>query len=221
MDGAGDRARAGPRGRARRARARDRRPLGRRQVDARRARSRRAPVVSLEDLYGGWDGLGRASTAWCATVLEPLARRADRARAPLRLARAALGASRGRCEPPPLLIVEGVGAGALAAAPYTSVLVWLELSASERRAPRARARRRDLRRRHWAPVGAPGGRVRGERPPARAGRPHGAELVDPVLRDVEAPHEADAVALERVLDEVADRGRAVARGRSSASAGRR
>ncbi|HEY5389766.1 MAG TPA: hypothetical protein VIJ83_04360, partial [Solirubrobacteraceae bacterium] len=36
-------------------------------------------------------------------------------------------------EPPAELIVEGVGAGALALAPFTSVLVWIELDDEERR----------------------------------------------------------------------------------------
>ena len=97
-----------------------------------------ATVVSLEDLYGGWDGLRPGIDRLVRDVLEPLRAgrtalvprydwHAQRWGAPWPLAR------------PPLLVVEGVGAGALAAAPYLSALVWVEASAPARRA-RALAR---------------------------------------------------------------------------------
>ena len=136
---------------------RDRRALGRRQVDARRrSRCARAPVVSLEDLYGGWDGLeaghrppgATRCSSRCAAGRTALVPRYDWH------AQALGGAVAARARRA-LLVVEGVGAGALAAAPYLSVLVWLERrSESERRARSARARRRDLRRRALGAVGA-------------------------------------------------------------------
>ncbi|HEY1665193.1 MAG TPA: hypothetical protein VGG54_05845 [Trebonia sp.] len=91
-----------------------------------------APVVTLEDLYGGWDGLERGIDLLVSEVLEPLsAGRAARVprynwvtaawEAPLVLA------------PPEVLIVEGVGAGARRAAAYASLLVWVESAASVRK----------------------------------------------------------------------------------------
>jgi uridine kinase len=91
-----------------------------------------APVVSLEDLYGGWDGLERGIGLLVSEVLEPFA--AGRA---ARVPRYDWAAGR-RAEPLPLdppdvLIVEGVGAGARRAAAFESVLVWLEAPAAVRK----------------------------------------------------------------------------------------
>ncbi|HEX4035068.1 MAG TPA: hypothetical protein VHX66_11545 [Solirubrobacteraceae bacterium] len=91
-----------------------------------------APVVSLEDLYGGWDGLEHGVTLVCAAVLEPLA-----AGAPASVPRydwhAAAWARPWTLDPPAELIVEGVGAGAQRLARFTSVLVWIELGEEARR----------------------------------------------------------------------------------------
>ncbi|MCO5996352.1 nucleoside/nucleotide kinase family protein [Actinoallomurus rhizosphaericola] len=98
-----------------------------------------APVVSLEDLYGGWDGLQRGVDLLVSEVLVPLAAgrtayvprydwTSGRWRAPAAL------------PPPALLIVEGVGAGARRAAGYASALVWLE---ADERTRRRRALDRD------------------------------------------------------------------------------
>jgi uridine kinase len=91
-----------------------------------------APVVSLEYLYDGWDGLERGIGLLVTEVLEPLSKgqtayvpRYDWIRetwdepAPL--------------DPPETLIVEGAGAGARPAAKYESVLVWLETPSSVRK----------------------------------------------------------------------------------------
>lgn len=91
-----------------------------------------APVVSLEYLYEGWEGLERGIGLLVTDVLGPLSEgrtayvpRYDWIRetwgepAPL--------------DPPETLIVEGVGAGARAAAKYESVLVWLETPSSVRK----------------------------------------------------------------------------------------
>jgi uridine kinase len=98
-----------------------------------------AALVALEDLYGGWDGLEHGVEALCSQVLAPLAQR----RAAL-VPRYDWGSCRWlepwTLEPPDTLIVEGAGAGALAAAPYTSVLVWVD-------APPALRRERALSRR--------------------------------------------------------------------------
>ena len=92
-----------------------------------------APVVSLEDLYGGWDGLRPGIDRLVREVLEPL--RAGRtALVPRYDWHAQRWVAPWPLERPPLLVVEGVGAGALAAAPYVSALVWVEASAPARRA---------------------------------------------------------------------------------------
>lgn len=91
-----------------------------------------APVVSLEYLYGGWDGLEHGVDLLVSEVLRPIAAgrtalvpRYDWVRrewdAPSPLA------------PPEVLIVEGVGTGARRAAPYESVLVWLEAAGPVRK----------------------------------------------------------------------------------------
>jgi hypothetical protein len=91
-----------------------------------------APVVALEELYGGWDGLERGIDLLVSAVLEPLS--AGRA---ARVPRYDwVGAAWGTpwvLEPPRLLIVEGVGAGARRAAAYASVLVWMEAPESVRK----------------------------------------------------------------------------------------
>jgi hypothetical protein len=105
------------------------------------------PCVSLEALYGGWDGLLAGIERLVADVLEPLAGGraavvprydwlAERWLAPRTL------------QPPPLLIIEGAGAGALAVAPYVGVLAWLELP-EEIRWRRAMERDGSIYGGHW------------------------------------------------------------------------
>jgi len=91
-----------------------------------------APVVSLEDLYGGWDGLENGIRLLVSEVLEPLA--AGRVpRVPRYDWVARKWAEPVVLEPPEVLIVEGVGAGARRAAAFASLLVWLEVPAAVRR----------------------------------------------------------------------------------------
>jgi uridine kinase len=91
-----------------------------------------APVVALEDLYGGWDGLERGIDLLVSEVLDPLS-----AGRPARVPRydwsAAAWGTPWVLEPPEVLIVEGAGAGARRAAAYESVLVWVEVPASVRK----------------------------------------------------------------------------------------
>ncbi|HEX4628397.1 MAG TPA: hypothetical protein VH137_06355 [Gemmatimonadales bacterium] len=91
-----------------------------------------APVVSLEDLYGGWDGLERGIDLLVSEVLEPLS--AGRAALVPRYnwVTAAWEAPR-PLAPPEVLIVEGVGAGARRAAAYASLLIWVEEAESVRK----------------------------------------------------------------------------------------
>ena len=91
-----------------------------------------APVVALEDLYGGWDGLERGIDLLVSEVLEPLS--AGRAaRVPRYDWVAAAWGTPWVLEPPGVLIVEGVGAGARRAAAYESVLAWMEAPQSVRK----------------------------------------------------------------------------------------
>ncbi|HEX3788419.1 MAG TPA: uridine kinase [Pseudonocardiaceae bacterium] len=107
-----------------------------------------APLVSLEDLYGGWDGLARGVDLLVTEVLEPLA--AGRtAQIPHYDWTTAEWLAPVPLPPPDLLVVEGVGAGARRAAAYTSLLVWLEADEASRR-QRALARDGDTFAPHWA-----------------------------------------------------------------------
>jgi uridine kinase len=91
-----------------------------------------APVVSLEDLYGGWDGLERGIDLLVASVLEPLAA-GEAARVPRYDWVAGEWTEPAVLDPPGVLIVEGVGAGARRAARFESLLVWLEVPAPMRK----------------------------------------------------------------------------------------
>jgi cytidylate kinase len=106
-----------------------------------------APVLSMDDLYPGWDGLAAAVPALVGDVLEPLAagrpavhRRwdwaADRWGDPVALPWH------------PFLVVEGVGSGARLAAPYLALLVWMDAPDDVRKA-RALARDGDVFRPYW------------------------------------------------------------------------
>ena len=106
-----------------------------------------AGLMRLEDLYPGWDGLDEGAARLVSDVLAPLARgeqptvrrwdwHAMRELDPEPVALA------------PLTVVEGVGAGSLAAAPFTSLLLWLEAARDERYA-RAIARDGELYVGHW------------------------------------------------------------------------
>jgi dephospho-CoA kinase len=84
-----------------------------------------APVVHMDDLFEGWGGLSRI-TDQLGTLLRPLAEgRAGSYRRwdwpGNRWAEAVL------VEPAPLLVLEGVGSGALEHADLITVLAWIEV----------------------------------------------------------------------------------------------
>lgn len=106
-----------------------------------------APVVSLEFLYGGWDGLEHGIDLLVSQVLEPLAH-GRVARVPRFDWVAREWAQPVVLEPPEILIVEGVGAGARRAVEYESLLVWLEAPPSLRK-KRALERDGDVLAPHW------------------------------------------------------------------------
>jgi uridine kinase len=100
-----------------------------------------AALVALDDLYGGWDGLEDGVSRLRADVLSPLAQ-SRAARVPRYDWDSGMWLEPWTLEPPDTLIVDGVGSGALAAAPHTSLLVWVRAPAAVRRA-RALARPTD------------------------------------------------------------------------------
>ncbi|HST80150.1 MAG TPA: hypothetical protein VLL08_00275 [Kineosporiaceae bacterium] len=108
------------------------------------------PVVHLDSIYPGWDGLADSVPRLVEWVLQPLAEGRP------------IGYHRYDWErdeyaewvhvrtgpAPPVLIVEGVGAGSLPCAPYLSLLVWLDAPATLR-FERGIARDGEAYRPHW------------------------------------------------------------------------
>jgi len=116
-------------------------------------RGLRAPVLRMDDLYPGWDGLAAGSARLARDVLpgwrsgRPVrARRWDWAQD--RWSRAADGADDVVVPACPLLVLEGVGAGVLAASAAPDVLVWVEAPDDVRRR-RALARDGEAYAPHW------------------------------------------------------------------------
>jgi len=106
-----------------------------------------AVTVAMDEIYPGWDGLAASVPLLVRHVLAPLAAGtaaavprwdwpADRPGAPRPLA------------PSGLLLVEGIGCGARAAAPYLAATLWVEAPAAVRRA-RALARDGATYAPHW------------------------------------------------------------------------
>jgi uridine kinase len=91
----------------------------------------RAAVVHLDDFYPGWDGLEAAVPRLVAWVLAPVAAgRAGRWRRYDWVAgRYAEWHEVPDCD---VLVVDGVGSGARACAPYVDALLWLEAAEPER-----------------------------------------------------------------------------------------
>lgn len=82
------------------------------------------PVVHMDDLYAGWDGLPEVDRQ-LSGLLRPLAE--DRAGSYRRYDWAAgRFAETVAVEPAPLLVVEGVGSGSRVVADLVTVLVWVD-----------------------------------------------------------------------------------------------
>jgi uridine kinase len=89
------------------------------------------PLLHMDDVHPGWDGLARAAPLLHEQVVAPLAagrparyRRYDRERGAY-AEEHDLGA-------PPLLVVEGVASGARPVAAHATLLVWVEAPRDER-----------------------------------------------------------------------------------------
>lgn len=106
-----------------------------------------APLVEMEALYGGWDGLADGIGRLARDVLGPLAEGRE-ALVPRYDWAAASWLEPEPLPPVPLLLIEGVGAGALAAAAHLSVIVWVE-APEELRHRRALARDGELFAENW------------------------------------------------------------------------
>ncbi len=106
-----------------------------------------APVVSMEQLYGGWDGLRDGIRRLVQDVLLPLAA-GERVCAPRYDWSGACWLDPQPLGAPDTLVVEGVGSGALDAAPHLAVLAWIELPEAIRR-ERAMERDPGIYDGHW------------------------------------------------------------------------
>ncbi|MCW0213986.1 MAG: hypothetical protein OJJ54_11565 [Pseudonocardia sp.] len=85
-----------------------------------------APVLSMEELYAGWDGLAAAVPLAVEWIAAPLAAgRAARWR-PWDWTRDVRAEEWRTRQPAPFVVLEGCGAGAAALRPYTGTSIWLE-----------------------------------------------------------------------------------------------
>lgn len=153
-------------------------------------RDRWCAVVHLDDLYPGWCGLAAALPALCTDVLRPL-----REGAPARYRSwdwlAARPGPVREVRSAPVVLVEGVGAGAAPCPDLVDLTVWLEVD-EELRRRRALARDGDLFAPHWDDWAAQEEQVFALR--------GGMERADVVLR--EADHAAVTALAARVDGEV-------------------
>jgi len=105
------------------------------------------PVIHLDAVYPGWDGLAQTPAIVHDRVLAPLAR-GERAAYQRFDWEADRFAEEHVVPPAPLLVVEGCGAGAWPGFGYMSVLIWVEASLDDRFA-RAMARDGETYRPNW------------------------------------------------------------------------
>jgi uridine kinase len=107
-----------------------------------------APVVHMDDVYPGWDGLAEAVPLVTAQVLEPLATGAPAAYRRWDWVRHRWSSRHVVVAPAPLLVLEGVGSSVRPAGDYASVRLWVE---AERVVRFARGMQRDgeTYRPHW------------------------------------------------------------------------
>lgn len=107
-----------------------------------------APVVRMDDLYDGWDGLAAGVDQLVARILGPLARGERACWRRYDWDQGRYGPRQTLDPAPAILVVEGVGAGARAATPLLSGLVCVAAPVRVRRR-RALARDGDTFAPHW------------------------------------------------------------------------
>lgn len=105
------------------------------------------PVIHMDDIYPGWDGLTEAVDTLADDVLQPIA---ENRPAQHRLWNWNTGEYDGWADVPAesLMIVEGCGSGSRACAPYLSLIVWVEAPRELRKA-RGIARDGETFRPYW------------------------------------------------------------------------
>lgn len=105
---------------------------GKTRLAAELAAELEAPVVELEYLYPGWDGLEAGVALLVDEVLAPLAA-GERVLVPRWDWHRHRYVEPRKLPPSPLVVIEGVGAGARVSAAYGSLLVWVEAASGVRR----------------------------------------------------------------------------------------
>ena len=120
---------------------------GKTTLAARLAAALDAPVVHMDDLYPGWDGLEDAVPRLAEWVLEPLSRKES---ARYRRYDWDRGEYAEWHDVPdtPVVVVEGVASAARAVAPHLSVVVWME-ARPDVRMDRGMERDGETYRPHW------------------------------------------------------------------------
>lgn len=91
-----------------------------------------APVVHMDDIYRGWDGLAESVELVTHDVLEPLARGERAAYTRWDWTRDRLDAQV-EVPPTPVLVLEGAGSSVRPAGDYVAVVVWVEADEPTRR----------------------------------------------------------------------------------------
>lgn len=92
-----------------------------------------AQIVHMDDLYPGWDGLAASVPTLVEQVLRPLADGRPAAFAPYDWERGRYADERIPVPAAAWLVVEGVGCGSRACAPYLSALAWVSAEPGVRR----------------------------------------------------------------------------------------
>ena len=108
------------------------------ELAARLREHHKVSLFHLEDIYPGWNGLAAGIERYAATVLAPLRRGEPAHWVSWDWERHYDGAAR-LTQPAEIVLVEGVGAAAAAAAPFLDAVVWAD-SPDEQRRARAIAR---------------------------------------------------------------------------------
>jgi len=107
-----------------------------------------APVVHMDDVYPGWDGLADAVPLVTRQVLAPLATGAEAAYRRWDWVRHRWSRRRVRVDPAPVLVLEGVGSSVRPAGDYATVCLWVEADRPVRFA-RGMERDGETYRPHW------------------------------------------------------------------------